>query len=131
MRPRDPYSGDYLMADDLPAGREIVVTIERLIEPNTEKASDGRLVDKLALGFVGKAKKLILGKTNYRIVRLVLGSDPEKWIGQEIRLTVRFGDWFNERDVPTIRVVPPADKPLPLGVRRQYGRPHPRKHQPD
>lgn len=128
MPPRDPYLGDYLQSDDLPPGKTITVTIAAVIPPHTEKAADGRLVDKMALAFEGKAKKLILGKTNWRIVRLICGSDPEKWPGQEIRITVRYGDWFGFKDLPTLRIVPPADKPLPFGVRKHYGREFPSTH---
>lgn len=65
----ETFPGDYLEAADLP-DHPIDVTISEFIPKNTEKAKDGRIIDKPILRFKNAKKALITNKTNMRRILL-------------------------------------------------------------
>lgn len=123
---REPQLQGFLSADDIGYGHEggnvISATIERIAEPGTVKDATGKVVDREVVYFKKATKALVLNSTNTRILRLTYGRDKAEWIGKPIQLTVRFVNAFGERDIPTIRVMPPDGVPLPFGVRKWAGR---------
>lgn len=115
------FSGNFLDASDLPKGKTVTVTISDLVPPNVERDSAKKLIDKAILSFAGKQKRLILNKTNAKIIKMAHG-EPSKWIGQQINLTVRIlKEAFGQSNVPVIRVVPPSGVNLTFGMRKKYG----------
>jgi hypothetical protein len=122
------YEG-YIASDDIgytaQGGGSITLEIASISEAGTERDASGKTVGSEVLHFVKAKKGLVLGKTNGRILRLLLGKDTAKWVGARVTLTVRFINAFSERDIPTIRVTPPDGLPLPFGVRKWMGRERP------
>jgi hypothetical protein len=43
---------------------------------------------KLALGFRGEARQLILSATNLKFLAATLGKNPDSWIGQQVALSI-------------------------------------------
>ena len=113
------FPSRFLKASDL-QGTEPVVTIARV-----ELEAIGRDKDhKLVAYFEGKAKGLILNKTNAkRIAELVGSPETEDWIGQSIRLFATTAEFAGET-FETVRVkaagapraAAPAPPSKPLGV---------------
>jgi hypothetical protein len=124
----DRYEGDFLKSDDLPEGVAVNVVIESVADPDTEKDAAGKVIKKAIVKFAGKHKRLILGKTSYRVLKTMLGADPEKWIGQPIQIQRRYlpaERAFGVKNEMCIRVVPPEGTPLPKTVRECMGFKHP------
>lgn len=121
------YEGNFLQAQDLmqqPNGVEVV--IDAVIPPNTEKDATNKPIKEMMLAFKGAKKRLVVGKTNFRIIASQHGRKPSGWIGKKIKIVVRYLDSaFKETNVPTIRVMPPDDLPLPMGCRKWFGRDKP------
>lgn len=115
------FEGGFIESADL-IGRQVKVTIEAVIPQETEKDSGGKLIDRPILKLAGKKKRLIVGKTNMRILKAMFGAKVSGWIGQEIVLGVRYLDkCFGERNVPTIRIIYPKGTPVPFGARKFFG----------
>lgn len=124
------FSGNFLDASDLPKGRNVAVTISEVVAPNIERDATKKLIDKAILSFAGKQKRLILNKTNAKIIKMSHG-EPSKWVGQQISLTVRIlKEAFGQSNVPVIRVVPPAGVNLTFGMRKKYGAEMPSEREP-
>lgn len=120
------FEGNYIESADLMRA-QAVLTIESVVPPNTESDAKKKLINRPVISFRGTSKRFILGKTNERILRAVHGRKASQWAGKQIRLGVRYlAEAFGERDVPTIRIIPPPDVPLPMGVRKHYGTEQPR-----
>lgn len=106
---KDDYGSKYLYAEDLLCDGQYSraeVTIYGVHPAGTLTKADGKPIDKPAIEFVGKAKKLVLCKSNVAFLKYATGeSSPSKWIGKKIILTVRSVDAFGDR-VPAIRIWP-------------------------
>ena len=88
---RDRFEGDhFLEAEDIAEGKARKLVIKEIIPANTVNCAKGQLIDKPILCFENDPKQLILGKTNSRIIKTLLGPHENKWIGQEIRLMRRY-----------------------------------------
>jgi len=72
-------TGKHLKASDL-QGREVQAVIQTA---TVEKLGDE---PKLVLGFVGKAKGLVLNKGNTNVLVEAFGSNTDRWIGQTVVL---------------------------------------------
>ena len=126
------FSGNFLDATDLPKGRNVTVTIEEVVAPNVERDKDGKgkLINKAILKFTGKQKRLILNKTNAKIIKMAHG-EPSQWVGKKITLTVRLLDEaFGQQNLPVIRVVPPANTNMTFSMRKKYGAEIPAEREP-
>lgn len=118
------YEGEFLEAADLMrATGDVDVEISAVVAPGVEKDARKKLIERPILSFTGKHKRLILGKVNTRILRAMFGVKASSWVGKRIKLCVRYGDWFGQKDVPTIRIV--CEVPMPWGSRQHYGREQP------
>lgn len=120
----DRYEGTFLEAIDLPEGVVAKVVIEALVPPDKEQDAAGNVIKKAILAFQGRKKRLILNKTNYRMLKVILGADPVKWIGQEVGITRRYLDAkhaFGVENEMCIRVIPSPGTPIPKSVRDFLG----------
>lgn len=126
-RIEEMYEGDFLKADDLPEGALATVVIESVADPFAEKDAAGKEIKKAILAFKDRHKRMIINKTNYRILKTMFGG-PDKWIGQTIHLQRRYLDAahaFGVQNEMCIRIIPPDGTPLPKGVRDYMGRRQP------
>jgi len=130
----DRYEGAYLDALDLPEGVEVPVTIESIAEPFAEKDSHDppRPIKSAIISFVGKKKRLILNKTNFKNLKAMFSKDPKSWIGQTIKIQRRYLDaqhGFGVNNTLAIRIIPPLGTPILksaasfMGSPTPYGRP--------
>tara|TARA_R110000787_G_scaffold5230_1_gene19245 strand:+ start:662 stop:1066 length:405 start_codon:yes stop_codon:yes gene_type:complete len=123
---KDIYSGRFITSDDLGTS-EPTLMIKGISEPASEKGGDGKPIEQAILWFEKSDKGLILGKTNFRILKSIFGpaqnikKHAEKWKGQEITLMRRYIDCFGEKNVPVTRIKPNPTKPLAMGVRKHIG----------
>jgi hypothetical protein len=116
------FEGNFLDAADLMASGTKTVTISDVSPPGAERDSTRKVIDKPIVSFEKTAKRLILNKTNAKVIAMAHGKKASQWIGKKITLTVRWLDKaFGETNVPVIRVVPPAGKELTFGMRKRYG----------
>lgn len=116
------FDGPFIEAADLMSREDFTVTIENVIEPMTEKDARNKLIDKPILVLRGAKKRLIVGKTNVRMLKALHGAKATEWIGKEIKIGVRYlEEAFGERNVPTVRILPTADVPAPMAVRKHLG----------
>jgi hypothetical protein len=90
-----------LKASDLPAGKEIPVTIAGTGEAEFEE--NGNKTKKLVLKFQGKEKGLALNKTNATTIAAAYGPDSDLWSGKKIFLFSTKVD-FGGQMVDAIRV---------------------------
>jgi hypothetical protein len=100
-------NSDHLKANDIPAGKQVTVTIESIEVQEFEDDSGKK--NKLVLFFKDKEKSLVLNKTNATTISHVLGDDSDAWIGKNIILfstKVSFGD----KMVDAIRVNMPLEE---------------------
>lgn len=115
------YEGDFLEAADLMrAPGPVEVEISAVVGPGVEKDARKKLIERPILSFTNKHKRLILGKVNARNMRAMFGIKASGWVGKRIKLCVTYGDWFGQKNVPTIRIV--CDVPMPWASRQHYGR---------
>lgn len=110
------YGGDYLVAEDIGKGRELVVTIE---DVSVMETGEGK--KKAVLRFTGKKKTLPLNITNANMVTELLGSnDTDDWEGRRICLYTCMVDFQGRRvlairikGAPTKKAVKPPPEPEP------------------
>ena len=124
MAKPERYEGKFVESADLMASGPVTVEIAVVHKEGTQKAANGRLIQELIIGFKQTEKQFILNKTNERIIRSIYGTKTSEWIGKPLTLCVRYlEEAFGEKDVPSLRVVPPDDKPLPYACRKdgRYG----------
>lgn len=112
------YEGNYVDAAELMACRGVKVLIESVIAPNTEKDARKKLIDKPLLVLKGgtKNKKLIVGKTNWKILVAMFGKKSSGWIGKEITIAARYlpkSQGFGQVNCPCVRIIPPQGHPIP------------------
>ena len=140
----EDYGGEFLMAEDIGheddlTGKQLDVEIAELFSggtfENKAESKDGKppvMIEKWSLGFAknGKPlkKKLILCKTDYRVLYWQLGRDTKTWPGKKITLALRWVDAFGDKNLPVVRVFPPPELmgKLPKSVRRFIGRERPK-----
>lgn len=109
------YEGNYLDALDLPQGMQVPVVIEAIAMPKSERDSRGKVIDAAIFSFKGKQKRLIVGKTSYKVMKAMFGADHRKWVGQTIHIQRRYleaSKGFGVQNCLCIRVVPPTGTPL-------------------
>lgn len=123
MTKREQYEGNFLESSDLQAADPYTLEISEVIAPNTVKDARKKTIDRAILVFANAQKRLILGKTNERIIKAMYGAKAQQWVGKTVTLGVRYlARAFGEKNVPTIRVKPPDDFPIPFSARQHYGK---------
>ena len=110
----EQYPSKYLKADDLPAGRELRVTIDYV---ERQAMPDDPALEKPVLFFRGKTKGLILNVTNGNELAAVLGDDMDAWQGKPV-VIYRTTALFAGRRVGAIRLRV-AGTAEPAAARRQ------------
>ncbi|NDD52816.1 hypothetical protein EBZ39_02880 [bacterium] len=106
MRVTDQFRGDFIDALCVSRDDDTVLTIDAVYASGTQKCADGRTIDKPVLGFKGTAKKLILNKTNAKILGLLYGNEMDNWIGRKLALFLTTTEAFGQKDVLAVRVRP-------------------------
>ena len=99
------YPSNYIKAADL-QGHVAKVIIKHIA---TEKIGND---EKPVLYFQGKAKGLVLNKTNGMTIAAVYGPETDAWEGGELELFPAFVD-FQGRQVEAVRVRVPPRRPAP------------------
>ena len=79
---------DWLCAEDLPPGKDVAVTISRVVRVTGAEFEQGRKVDGGALEFVGKRKRLLLNATNRKMLVRLFGAMTGQWKGRTILLYI-------------------------------------------
>lgn len=107
----EQYPSKYLKADDLPAGRELRLTIDYV---ERQAMPDDTAAEKPVIYFVGKQKGLVLNVTNGNEIASVLGDDMDLWQGKPV-VMYRTTTLFAGRRVGAIRLraVGTAEAPPP------------------
>lgn len=119
---QDQFTGNFLDASDLMARGEITLEISGVVAPNAEKDAAGKVINKGIIAFKGAKKRLILNKTNAKIIRLAHGDKASEWVGKKVTLCVRWlKEAFGQQNVPVIRIVPAEGTALTFGMRQKYG----------
>jgi len=120
MKISQAFAGEYLRAADL-MGRDVPVTVKRVVLEEVGKERDERPV----VYFQGKAKGLVLNKTNANTIAAAFGDDTDDWIGADVVLYEASVD-FQGKMVASIRVkLPPraaaarAGRAVPAAVTAQ------------
>ena len=116
----------YLKAEDMLRDgewQEYTLTISEVIPANTVRSADNTLIEHPIICFKGAEKRFICGKTNRRLVVFACGSaKEEQWVGHKISLRACKGNWFGEKNVAALRVVPPqGDGARPKIAKKDYG----------
>lgn len=126
------YEGPYVEAQELMAAGAggVRIVIESVIPPGTERDSRKKLIDKPMLVLKGatKNKKMIVGKTNYRILSAIHGKKPSGWAGKEITIAARYlpkSQGFGQENCPCVRVIPPRGTAIPHSAFLFMGKPSP------
>lgn len=86
MNISEAFPSEYLKADDLKAANSTVTISEAVIE---EIGQGQQKESKLILAFVGKKKRLVLNKTNAKVIAGLYGNETEDWKGKQITLCPR------------------------------------------
>ncbi len=117
------FEGNFIESADL-MQRQVTLTISGVVPPGVErdKNGKGKEIDKPILSFERTEKRFILGKTNKRILTAIHGKRASEWIGKKVTLCVRYlPEAFGEKWVPTARIMPPSNIPLPMNCRKHFG----------
>ena len=85
MKVSEVYKTDYVAAGDLD-GKDVTLTVKAIHGPNKLKREDGKLIDKPVAEFAETPKKLVIGKTNARLIRMTHGNEMDGWVGRKITL---------------------------------------------
>ena len=83
MKIGSAFPSKWLKASDLPDGKFISVTIERV---ELEKVGMDSEDDKPVMYFVGKSKGLVLNKTKANAISAAYGEETEDWSGRPLQL---------------------------------------------
>lgn len=109
MKGSDVFPSKWLSAADL-QGREPTVTIDKVAMEEVEKGKE-----KPVLYFRGKAKGMVLNKTNWNRLEMITKDDEsDNWSGREITLYVDIVD-FQGKPTEAIRIKPPPRRPAQNG----------------
>lgn len=111
MQVDEAFPSKYLKATDF-KGREVPVTMDRVEFEILNKEK------KLILYFLGKAKGIVLNKTNAKMISKAYGGDTENWNGKPIILYEAQVEFAGDI-VPAIRVKIPPQKRMSGGVSDQ------------
>jgi hypothetical protein len=76
------YPNEYLSAPDL-LGKDVSAVIKK-IEIEEVVGSDGKKQRKPVVWFEGKAKRLVLCKTNAKSIAKLHGTDTEAWLNKKV-----------------------------------------------
>ena len=106
MKISSAFPSKYLRAADLD-GRQVTVEIAHV---ELEEVGTGE-EPKPVLYFQGKAKGVVLNKTNANAVASAYGDDTDDWMGQNVVLFSAHVD-FQGRSVEAIRIKVPPRKPV-------------------
>lgn len=118
----DVFQGNFMDASDIMGKGNVTVIIADVVAPKAEKDATGKLIDRAIIAFKSATKRLIANKTNLKIIASMYGNKPSEWVGKPVTLGVRYLEKaFGQANVPTVRVIPPADKPLTFGMRKHFG----------
>jgi hypothetical protein len=96
-----PPPSKYLKHSDL-AGRELIVTIKG-VSASKFQNDDGSEQTKPILHFEETSKALVVNKTNFNALGLMLGPESDEWAGAKIALYPTRVD-FKGRMVDSIRI---------------------------
>ncbi len=79
----------WLTSEDLPADRDVVVTIEAVVMRKKLVMQGGReKAVGLSLKFVGRSRELLTNATNRRTLSALYGNNTGEWYGKAIALYV-------------------------------------------
>ena len=106
---RSMFDAKYIGSWDLPAGKDVVVTIAKVAG---EELNNGRTKNKKpVISFVGKEKTFVANKTNCKAIAGMYGTMTEAWIGKKIALYVtKTHDPGGGGEIDCIRVRPTVPK---------------------
>jgi hypothetical protein len=120
MKISSAFPSKYLRAADLD-GRQVTVEIAHV---ELEEVGTGE-EPKPVLYFQGKAKGVVLNKTNANVIATLYGDDTDDWTGQSVTLFSAHVD-FQGRSVEAIRVkIPPRKPPAKKPVQVEEATAHP------
>ena len=115
---RKQIESKFIGSFDIPEGKTVSLEISKVIPPGHEELHPGVMVDKTVLEFNGTPKKLILNNTNFKVLCVIHGLKPSRWVGKKIEIIEgRTGAW-KENNVPCVRVVCPKGAALPYEARK-------------
>lgn len=83
MKLNDAYPSNFLKAEDL-QGKEVSATIDSAELQEIGQGQDKE--NKIIVSFVGKSKKLVCNKTNFKSIAALCGDDTDDWRGKTITL---------------------------------------------
>ena len=102
--------------------KQFTLTITEVIPRNTIRGGDDKIIEKEVVVFKETDKRLILGKTNARLMKFATGSGkPAEWVGKKITLYPSMGDWFGQKNVAAIRVRLAESKARPFLQSKNLG----------
>lgn len=106
---RTMYDAEYLGSWDLPPGKDVTVTIEKVF---SAELNNGRSKNKKpVIKFVGKEKKFVANKTNAKAIAGMYGNMVEDWCGKRIALYVtQTRDPSTGGEIDCLRVRPTVPK---------------------
>lgn len=120
------FEGNFMDATDIMKAGDTTVTISDVSAPDQEKDATGKSINKAILTFAKAKKRLILNKTNCKVMAGLYGKKATEWIGKPVTLCVRYLETaFGQKNVPVIRIKPESEGNLPFGMRKRYGSPKP------
>ena len=97
---------DWLGQWDLPLGRDVVVTIDRVERYKPDRQKKGERVRRIVIRFVGKRKAWLAGPTSQKVIARLYGPDVREWIGKPLALYVDESVEFGGVVTGGIRVQP-------------------------
>lgn len=100
----DYYKSPWLSVVDL-QGRPVRLTVAAVTLESVRNANGGR-DEKLALGFLKTSKKLLLNKTQVKVLTAARGDDTDRWVGAVVVLQPARAQ--NGKDTIELLVMPPA-----------------------
>lgn len=116
------YTGNFLDATDIMKRGTVTLTISGVVAPGSEKDATGKSIKPAIVSFEKAKKRLILNKTNQKVIAMAHGAKASEWAGKQITLCVRYLEKaFGQFNVPVIRVVPPEGMDLTFSMRSKYG----------
>lgn len=119
---RAAFEGNFLDATDIKGRGEVSLEIESIAAPGDERDAKGKTIDKTIIGFKGAKKRLVVNKTNAKLLAMQLGTKASAWKGQKVTLIVRYlPEAFGQKNVPVIRVKAHDESELTFGMRKKYG----------
>ena len=119
----EQYQGDFVESADLMNIPNVTLRIAGVVPPETEKDKAKKLIKRPIISFEKARKRMVIGKTNERILKALLGAKASSWIGKDVTIGVRYlAEAFGQKNVPTLRIIIPPGKPVPFSVQKHYGK---------